>query len=49
MTAARELEESDALYAGAEGIGSLDQVKDRQISMSDRFVWYHNLSVWSTP
>ena len=34
MTAARELEESEALYAGAEGIGSLEQVKD-QISMSD--------------
>ena len=27
MTAARELEESEALYAGAEGIGSLEQVK----------------------
>jgi len=34
MTAARELEESEALYAGAEGIGSLEQVKD-QISMTD--------------
>ena len=34
MNSSREIEESEVLYPGAEGIGSLDQVKD-QISMSD--------------